>query len=78
MSSRRRIDKGSWTTLEQVSQLIKQFTNMRKMMKNNGLLGRIMDSGIMPPLGGMGMGGGRPHFGRGSNYTPPKKKRKKR
>lgn len=78
MSRRRRIAKGSGTTLEQVSQLIKQFTNMRKMMKNNGLLGRIMDSGIMPPLGGMGMGGGRPHFGRGSNYTPPKKKRKKR
>lgn len=80
MPRRRRIAKGSGTTLEQVSQLIKQFTNMRKMMKGNGLLGRIMNGGSMPSLGnmGMGMGGGRPHFGRGSNYTPPKKKRRKR
>lgn len=87
MPRRRRIAKGSGRPLEEVSQLIKQFQIMRKLMKNNGLLGRLLGGGrggIMPGLGmggmgGMGMmprGGG---FGgmRGSNYTPPKKKRRK-
>lgn len=84
MSRRKRIAKGSGTQLEEVSQLIKQFINMRKMMKSTGIFGRLMSSGTLPQsLGGMGgfgggMGGFRPSFSRGSNFTPKKKKRKKK
>jgi hypothetical protein len=63
---------------------------MRKMMKSTGLFGKLLSSGSIPSslgdlggLGGMGglgggMGGFRPSFSRGSNFTPPKKKRKKK
>ena len=90
MSRRKRIAKGSGTNVEEVSQLIKQFVNMRKMMKSTGLFGKLLSSGALPSslgdlggLGGMGglgggMGGFRPSFSRGSNFTPPKKKRKKK
>ena len=93
MSRRKRIAKGSGTNVEEVSQLIKQFVNMRKMMKSTGLFGKLFSSGSLPTslgdlgglagLGGMGgmgggMGGFRPSFSRGSNFTPPKKKRKKK
>ena len=89
MSRRKRIARGSGTKVEEVSQLIKQFVNMRKMMKSNGILGKLMSSGTMPSafggmggmggLGGMGgMGGFRSSFSRGSNFTPKKKKRKKK
>ncbi|MDD2403402.1 MAG: signal recognition particle protein [Victivallaceae bacterium] len=40
-SRRKRIAKGSGTSLEAVSQLIKQFDGMRKMMKKSGILGRL-------------------------------------
>jgi hypothetical protein len=44
-------------------------------MKNSGLMGRLLSGG---GLGGMGGSGFRNKFGgRGSNFTPPKKKRKK-
>jgi len=72
---RKRIAKGSGTSVEQVGQLIKQFSMMKKMMKSTGLMGRLL-SGGMPGLGGMP--GFRNKIQRGSNYTPPKKKRKKR
>ena len=78
MSRRRRIAKGSGTSLEQVSQLIKQFNNMRKMMRNTGLFGRLLSGGSVPPMSSIGAGGRMPSFSRGSNFTPPKKKRKKR
>ena len=80
MSRRRRIAKGSGTTVEQVSQLIKQFTNMRKMMKNVGLFGHAFRGGKLGSMdmGALAAGARMPSFGRGSNYTPPKKKRKKR
>ena len=90
MSRRKRIAKGSGTNVEEVSQLIKQFVNMRKMMKSSGIFGKLLSSGTLPAslgdlggLGGMGglgggMGGFRPSFSRGSNFTPPKKKRKKK
>ena len=78
MSRRRRIAKGSGTSLEQVSQLIKQFSNMRKMMKNTGLFGRLLSGGSVPSMSSLGAGGRMPSFSRGSNFTPPKKKRKKR
>ncbi len=91
MPRRKRIAKGSGRPLEEVSQLIKQFQMMKKIMKNNGMMSKLMNGlgnmfggGGMGGLGGMGgmggMRGGMGGFGgpaRGSNYTPPKKKRKK-
>ncbi|QSH42193.1 signal recognition particle protein [Lentisphaerota bacterium ZTH] len=50
-SRRKRIAKGSGNTLEQVSGLVKQFNQMRKMMKKTGLLSRMFGGG------GGGMGG---------------------
>ena len=83
---RKRIAAGSGSTIEQVCQLINQFTQMRKMVKKTGLFGRMLSGmgGGAPPMGGgsMGIGAGlnalRQGMSRGSNYTPPKKKRKKR
>lgn len=104
MPRRKRIAKGSGRPLDEVSQLIKQFNMMKKMMGNQGMMSKLMSGlgglfggggmgglGGLGGLGGMGggmgglggMGGGmRGGFGgfgggRGSNYTPPKKKRKK-
>ncbi len=53
-SRRKRIAKGSGTNLEQVSGLIKQFTQMRKMMKKSGILGRLFAGGG-PEAGAAGM-----------------------
>ena len=39
-SRRRRIAKGSGTTVEDVNQLVKQFREMQKMMKQMGMLGQ--------------------------------------
>ena len=91
MSRRKRIARGSGTKVEEVSQLIKQFVNMRKMMKSTGMFGKLFSSGALPTgmgdlgmgmggFGGLGggMGGFRPSFSRGSNFTPKKKKRKKK
>jgi len=92
-SRRKRIAKGSGTSLEDVGKLVKQFSMMRKMMRKRGMLGRLasgllgggLGGGMMgggAGLGGLGMGlpateGGGGGFGGGSNYTPPKKKKKK-
>ncbi len=43
-SRRKRIAKGSGTSLEEVAQLIKQFSEMRKMMKKSGILGKFFNS----------------------------------
>ncbi|MBO4631728.1 MAG: signal recognition particle protein [Lentisphaeria bacterium] len=75
MSRRKRIAKGSGSKLEEVSRLIKQFSMMKNMMKRSGVLGRMASGGL--PSMGLGMPGFRPPTIRGSNYTPPKKKRKK-
>jgi len=72
-SRRKRISKGSGTTLEAVAQLIKQFTMMRKMMKKTGLFGKLMsgmggggDAGMdMDSLAGMGGMGGMGGLGGG-------------
>jgi len=45
MSRRKRIAKGSGRKLEEVSQLIKQFTMMKKMMKNSGLVNQLLSGG---------------------------------
>lgn len=92
-SRRKRIAKGAGVSIEEIAQFVKQFEQMRKMMKGNGMMRQMMGmmgsgapSGIpgsmpgsapMPPMGGLGMGGGFRIPQRGSNYTPPKKKRKK-
>ncbi|MCP3967793.1 MAG: signal recognition particle protein [Lentisphaerae bacterium] len=54
-SRRKRIAKGSGNSLEQVSGLVKQFNQMRKMMKKTGLLSRMFGGG--GGGGGAGMGG---------------------
>jgi signal recognition particle subunit SRP54 len=56
---RRRIAKGSGTTLMEVNQLLKQFGQMRKMMRSPGKMRAMMKQmgGGMPGMGG-GMGGG--------------------
>jgi len=69
MQRRNRIAKGSGTSVDQVSQLIKQFGMMKKMMKKMGVFGKMFGGGGgggMPDmsslLGGLGggMGGGMP------------------
>ncbi len=47
-SRRKRIAKGSGTSLEQVSGLVKQVTQMRKMMKKNSMFSRLMAGGGAP------------------------------
>lgn len=79
MPRRRRIAKGSGRSVEEVSQLIKQFVMMKKMMKNSGLVNSLLSGtrntgSLSSMLGGMRPRGS---SGRGSNYTPPKKKRRK-
>ncbi len=49
---RRRIAKGSGTTVQQVNELLKQYTQARKMMKS-------LSGGLM----GMGMGKRMPNLG---------------
>ena len=67
MSRRRRIARGCGRPVEEVSQLIKQFQMMRKIMKNSGMMSRLMGglgnlfsggtnglAGLMGGMGGMG------------------------
>ena len=84
MSRRKRIAKGCGRKVEEVSQLINQFNMMRKLMKNSGILNSLLGGGggglgsMLGGMGGMpGMGSGTGGMGRGSNFTPPKKKRRK-
>jgi signal recognition particle subunit SRP54 len=60
---RRRIAAGSGTTVQDVNQLVKQFRDMQKMMKQMGVLGRgkrkkggrggFNPKGLMDMFGGM-------------------------
>lgn len=70
---RKRIAKGSGTSLEQVGQLIKQFNMMRKVMKSSGMMNKMLSGAANMGMKMPGLKG----FSRGSNFTPPKKKRKK-
>ena len=62
-SRKKRIATGSGTKIQDVNRLLKQFTQMQKMMKkmSGGGMGKMMNKmkGMMPPGGGMppGMGG---------------------
>ena len=53
---RKRIAKGAGVSIELVSGLVKQFDNMRKMMRKNGMLGRLL-AGDRMPESGMGLNG---------------------
>ena len=44
-SRRKRIARGSGVPVEQVGNLVKQFENMRKMMRPGGMLGKLMAGG---------------------------------
>jgi len=52
-SRRKRISRGSGTTVEEVNRLLKQFTEMKKMMGN---LSRMGLGGLMKGMGGGGLG----------------------
>jgi len=62
-SRKKRIAAGSGTQIQDVNRLLKQFTQMQKMMKkmSGGGMGKMMNKmkGMMPPGGGLppGMGG---------------------
>jgi signal recognition particle subunit SRP54 len=47
-SRKERIAKGCGLPTETVSSFVKQFEMMRKMMRPNGMLGRMAASGVMP------------------------------
>jgi signal recognition particle subunit SRP54 len=60
---RKRIAKGSGTSVEEVNRLLKQFTEMKKLMKQltSGGLGGLMKmfGGKLPGMGGLGGMGGK-------------------
>ena len=59
-SRRKRIAKGAGVPVEMVSNLVKQFDGMRKMMRGNTPFGRLLANGGNVPETGMGslFGGG--------------------
>src|SRR5438128_1033953 len=76
---RRRIARGSGTTVQQVNSLIKQYTEMRRMMQGmfsgGGFGGRVMRR--MSGIHGMGIGNGDPMMA-GLPAGPSRKKKKKK
>src|SRR5881392_3011580 len=76
---RRRIARGSGTTVQQVNALIKQYTEMRRMMQGmfsgGGLGGKMMRR--MAGIPGMDMGNGDPMMA-GLPAGPSRKKKKKK
>ncbi len=78
-SRKKRICRGSGRTVESLNRLLEQFKMMKSFMKNTGMMKRLL-SGLSPSslLGAVGGAGGGNPFKRGSNFTPPRKKRKKR
>ncbi|HXG92264.1 MAG TPA: signal recognition particle protein [Blastocatellia bacterium] len=73
-SRRKRIARGSGTTVQEVNQMINEYLEMRKMMRmmTSGGMGGMMGLGGRLAGGLMGMGGGR------RKATKKKKKKKKR
>ncbi len=80
-SRRRRIARGAGVDPQEVSGLVKQFTQMRgmmKMMAGMGMCGRMQMAGAMSQLG-MLEGGGVPRLKKGSTaYNPQRDKKRKR
>ncbi len=75
-SRKKRIARGSGVPVETVSNLVKQFESMRKMMKHNGMLGRLMSGGSMPENPAPGSFGGL--FGGPAPVPRKEQERKKR
>jgi signal recognition particle subunit SRP54 len=61
-SRRKRIARGAGVTVEMVGGLVKQFDGMRKMMRKNGMLGRLLAGDTVPDtaVGVNGFFGGAP------------------
>ena len=61
-SRRKRIARGAGVSVEMVGGLVKQFDGMRKMMRKNGMLGRLLAGDSMPDtaVGMNGFFGGAP------------------
>ena len=59
-----------------VSSLVKQFETMRKMMRQNGILGRLMSGGQMPDSPVPGTMGGL--FGGAAQVSKKEQERKKK
>jgi signal recognition particle subunit SRP54 len=70
-SRRKRIARGSGTSVAEVNKVISEYEEMRKMM-------RMMTSGGMGGLGGMMGGGGLPGFGGGRRKATKRRKKKKK
>ena len=75
-SRKRRIATGSGTQIQDVNRLLKQFTQMQKMMKkmSGGGMKKMMRQmkGMTPPGGGFGGPGGPGGFGGGPGGFPPR------
>merc|ERR1712137_908361 len=75
-SRKRRIAAGSGTQIQDVNRLLKQFTQMQKMMKkmSGGGMKKMMRQmkGMTPPGGGFGGPGGPGGFGGGPGGFPPR------
>jgi signal recognition particle subunit SRP54 len=81
---RRRIARGSGTTVQQVNSLIKQYTEMRRMMQQLSSSGMFGGGGVggkmmrrMAGMPGMDMGSGDPMMA-GLPAAPSRKKKKKK
>jgi len=70
-SRRKRIARGSGTAVQEVNQMINEYTEMRKMM-------RMMTSGGLGGMMGGLMGGGLPGFGSGGRRKATKRRKKKK
>ena len=73
---RKRIAKGCGLPLEKIAGYIRQFNQMRKMMKKGGLMKALMGGGSMP--GSMPSGGGFNPFGGGVQTISKKEQEKKK
>src|ERR1051325_5430074 len=78
-SRRKRIARGSGTSVQEVNQKINEYTEMRKMMRmmTSGGLGGMM-GGLGGKLAGGLMGGGLPGFGAGNRRKATKRRKKKK
>jgi len=79
---RRRIARGSGSTVQQVNSLIKQYTEMRRMMQqlsSSGMFGGGVGGKMMRRMAGMpGMDGGGDPMIPGLPAGPSRKKKKKK
>ncbi|MFL6277423.1 MAG: signal recognition particle protein [Blastocatellia bacterium] len=78
-SRRKRIARGSGSSVQEVNQMINEYTEMRKMMRmmTAGGLGGMM-GGLGGKLAGGLMGGGLPGFGAGNRRKATKRRKKKK